>query len=66
MLTGAKGEWSLLQPFDDLTGPEMNAAISAADKLKTSGLRSLTPDERLVLYAAGAVDAVEDALAATR
>lgn len=65
-LTGVKGEWSLLQPFDDLTGPQMTAALAAAEKLKSSGLRALTPDERLVLLAAGAVDAVEEALGAAK
>jgi len=66
MLTGVKGAWSLLQPFDDLTGPDMAAAIAAAEKLKTSGLRALTSDERTDLLAGGAVDAVEDALVRSR
>lgn len=60
-LTGVKGGWSLLHPFDDLTGPEMKDALAGAEKLKGSGLRALTPGERRVLLAAGAADAVEDA-----
>ena len=58
-LTGSKESWSLLVPFDDLTGDEMNAAIKAVTSASATGLGSLTSEQRALLLKAGALEFFE-------
>jgi len=65
-ITGGKEEWSLLHPFDELNGNQMNAVIGLAEKAKVDGLKSLKVDERRILLVAGGVDFVEHILKQSR
>jgi len=48
------GEFCLTHRFNDLTAQEADAALDAARRLKTGGLKNLTRDERRLLLKAGA------------
>lgn len=54
--TGQTEKWSLLVPFDDLTGDEMRAAVAAAEKAKASGLGTVTAADRALILGGGAID----------
>jgi hypothetical protein len=54
--TGQTEKWSLLVPFDDLTGEEMKAVVAAAEKAKASGLGAVTATDRALILRAGALD----------
>jgi hypothetical protein len=54
--TGQKEQWSLLVPFDDLTGVEMKAAVAAAEQAKAKGLGAVTAADRALILRAGAID----------
>jgi len=54
--TGQTEKWSLLHPFDDLTGEEMRSVVAAAEKAKSSGLGAVTASERALILRAGALD----------
>lgn len=54
--TDIKEKWSLLHPFDDLTGEEMKAAVVGAEKAKARGLGAVSVTERALILRAGAID----------
>lgn len=56
---GLKEKWSLLVPFDELSGREMKEAVAAVQKADKDGLRALAGDERRLLLRAGALRYVE-------
>jgi hypothetical protein len=60
--TGQTEKWSLLVPFDDLSGAEMKAAVAAAESAKANGLRAATAADRALLLRAGALDFFESLL----
>lgn len=63
--TGVSG-WTLLHPFDHLTGEEMRQAVAAARQAKESGLGSLAASERALILRAGAVEFFETLLKARK
>ena len=57
--TGDKREWSLLHPFDDLTGQMMVDVVDYCKLAKSDGLGSLDREQRSLILRAGAVDLFE-------
>jgi hypothetical protein len=51
-------EWSLAAWFDDLSSPEMDAAVAAANVVKKDGFGKLTHEQRLLVLKAGGLEYV--------
>ena len=63
---GSDRKWSMIDPFDDLDGDEMRAAIDAGLMVKNDGLRKLSRSQRLLILRAGALDFFENRLDSSR
>ena len=53
-LTKDARRWSLLHPFDELTGDEMRSAIAAIERADRDGLGALDRGQRTLVLRAGA------------
>jgi hypothetical protein len=52
----------LLHPFNDLSGEEMQKAVSAAERAEASGILALNEEERNALLDADAIEYFEKQL----